>query len=125
MVFLASNCLTVSNIPSIRASDPKIGIDLSDNGHLASVVERIPSDVEAIYFEFFLDIPEDSEIPLQFKWFFEDKLVQTHSGNHTRGYTIAMLDRDPEIMQNFPSGAYRVEVWFLNTLIVSKNFSVD
>jgi len=63
-VFLASNCLTVSNVPSIRASDPKIGIDLSDNGHLAGVVERIPSDVEAIYFEFFLDIPEGSEITL-------------------------------------------------------------
>jgi len=36
-----------------------------------------------------------------------------------------MLDRDPEIIQKFPSGAYKVEVWFLNTLIVSKKFSVD
>ena len=114
----------VPSISSIKANNARIGIQLTESGRLVDEVEVIPVDAEIIYLEYFLDIPEDSKITLQYNWFHEDKLVQAGTVDHIRGYTIAILDRDPQIIKEFPQGAYRVDVWFLNTKLLSKSFKV-
>jgi MoxR-like ATPase len=124
LVLIISGCLRFSNTQSIRAMDGKLGTNLSETGLLANETDEVPSETQIIFLEFFLDVPDGWEVTLQYKWFHEDTLVLAGASNHTRGHTIATLDYDPEIIQNFPTGGYRVEVWYLNTLLLTKSFYV-
>jgi hypothetical protein len=71
-----------------------------------------------------LDIPEGSEADLTVRWFFNDQLIQAYSGKLPRGYHLATLDRDVNVIPSFETGKYYVELWFLNTLILSDDFSI-
>jgi hypothetical protein len=122
LLFLAS--CRITHLPNVSANDPRVGIAISDDGFLEAENLLIPSDTEIIYFQFFLDLPDKMEVTLDYKWYQEEKLYYAYSGVHVRGNTIATLERNPSKLAKFPSGNYRVEVWFLNTLLTSKSFQV-
>ena len=111
-------------VTTIRAEDPKINFELSQDGHIDNDESIISPDATKIYFEFFLDVPENTEVSLNFIWYYENQLIKTHYNKHPRGNVIVTLERDPSIIPEFQKGVYRVEVWFLNTMIISKKFEV-
>jgi len=111
-------------ISKISASDLTVGTKVLDNGDLADETRRVPSDSKIIYARFFLDIPEESKIDLEFRWFYENNLLTSFHGRHSRGYAIATLERDPKIFPAFQPGNYRIEIWFLNTMLIDSPFLV-
>jgi len=111
---------------NIKASDPKIGTEINqENGRLIVETTIVPTDKTRIYFEFFLDIPENVDVLLEFRWYRDSELIISHTGRFVRGYTVAFIDNDQSSSSSFSSGNYIVEVWFQNQLLISKSFTVN
>jgi len=124
IILLLAGC-NVKPLQNISASDPKIGVDISEDGFLKAEVILIPSAARIIYFQFMLDAPEKMEVLLDFKWYQERNLYYAYSGAHVKGSVTATLERNPALLKKFSPGHYYVEVWFLNTLLTSKAFQVQ
>jgi hypothetical protein len=113
----------ITTVPTVKATDIKVGYQIQDDGHVTET-NIIPSDANKIYMEFFLDVPAESKVTLEFRWYFENQLIYSYSGQHERGYAIATLERDLAQTLRFPTGKYTVEIWFLNTTLSSSSFSI-
>ena len=123
-IMLISSCKTVSSIPEISTTNPKIGNKLQSDGHVIETGQDIPANSEKVILEVLLNAPENSIIPLGFKWFYNEQLVYSHSNECPPGYVMATLERDPGKLDKFPIGHYGVEVWFLNTLLTTTPFDI-
>jgi len=111
--------------PSVGARDAMIGTELAEDGHIIQDTRTIPADAEEIHLEFYFENPTSSQIPLEFRWYAGDQLVYSYSGVHEDGYVAAYIDLDPNQQGGLPAGNYHVEVWFGNTMILSKPFVVE
>jgi len=118
----ALSCINSSLISTIRAENPKINSELSTDGNIIDDELFLPQNAATIYFEFFLDVPENTEVPMNFIWFYKGEVIQTTTNRLPRGNVIVALERNPLIIPKFQKGEYRVEGWYLNTLIVTINF---
>lgn len=124
IMIISINCGIIS-IPNINVSNVKLGTDINNDGFLISEVEIIPPTIEIIYLQFDLNAPVNMEIPLDYKWYHDNILFLNYSEIHTTGPITATLRRQTEIAELLPEGFYRVEVWYLNTLLIQKTFSIQ
>lgn len=109
----------------VSARDPRIGTEIShQNGRLVNDIAIVPQDAKRIYFEFFLDIPDNMDVLLEFRWYDDNRILFTYGGRFVKGYTVGFIEQDQNIFTGFSPGNYRVEVWFLNVMLVSKEFQV-
>jgi hypothetical protein len=113
-----------SKAPTIQAQNPLIGFELSESGHLNQDVRIIPSDAQNIYIGFNFEAVPGSSNPLEFRWFRNHEILMVYSNNFSPGYVQSMMTRDPAILDEFPSGDYIVEVWYINTALLSESFTV-
>jgi hypothetical protein len=118
------SCINSPFVTIIKGQNPRINSELSAEGNIIHDDPVISPDAKKIYFEFYLDIPENMEVPLNFIWFFRDGVIQRTSNKLPGGDVMVTLERDSSTIQEFQIGVYRVEVWYLNTLIVSKYFEI-
>jgi hypothetical protein len=110
----------------VNASEPKIGIEINkEDGRIKNDLSVIPSDSQRIYFEFFLDVPENVDVSLEFRWYSDAELIFSSTGRFGRGYTVAFIENTDNVSPGFSRGNYIVEVWFANNLLISKSFQVD
>jgi hypothetical protein len=123
-IMIILSCKTVSSIPEISATNPKIGIELQSDGHVIKTDQDIPANSEKVFLEVLLNAPEDSKIPLEFKWFHNKQLAYSNANVFPPGYVIATLERDLGKLDRFPIGHYAVEVWFLNTQLATTSFDI-
>ena len=118
------SCAGIYNIPPIELRDPKVGSQLQEDGHIVGAQE-IPADTSTIYFEAYLDVPSTSIIMLEYRWYYEDELLYSYTGRHSRGYLTAALEVDPVKTPRLPAGVYAVQVWFVNTMLAEVPFKVQ
>ncbi len=109
---------------AIKAGTVTVGSSLQSDGHVIAS-PLIPSTAKEIFAEFFLDVPAQDSVALQFRWYVQNQPLCSYSGTYPRGYVIAKIWRDESKLSAFPPGSYRVEIWFLNTRIAEKTFSVQ
>jgi hypothetical protein len=112
------------NAPDVRARDARIGTEVGEDGHIFKDIRTIPADAKEIHLEFYFENPANVIIPLEFRWYAGDQLIDSYSGVHEDGYVAAYIKLDPNQQGSLPAGNYHVEVWFTNTMILSEPFVV-
>jgi len=123
MLVILINCQTIS-LSNVDASNPKIGIDINNDGYIVEEITILRPNTEVIYFQFNLESPENMEVALDFKWYYQNTIIAEYSGIYFQGPITATLRRDKETIDAFREGGYHVEVWFLNTLLIKDFFTV-
>lgn len=115
----------ITSFPNISARDGKIGVDLADDGFLRAETSSIAPDVEIIYFQYYLDAPENLDVAIDYKWYYDGELIYSYSEIHNKGPVTATLRVNHQILDELSVGNYHVEAWFINTLLITKAFKVD
>jgi hypothetical protein len=109
----------------VKARYAMLGIEFGENRNLLENTRLIPADTKEIYLQFHLESRANSTIPLEFRWYAGDQLAYTSSGAYEDGYVITSFEPDSNKPGGFPAGNYHVEVWFKNTMILTKSFVVE
>ncbi|MEW6029581.1 MAG: hypothetical protein ACOYZ8_09655 [Chloroflexota bacterium] len=123
ILIIGMNCRLTIPL-EIRALEPKVGTEISQqDGRLVDNTTVVPSNTKRIYYEFFLDIPENTDVLLEFRWYRNDEIIYAYSGRFIRGYTVGFI-QPQEGSLGFLAGEYKVEVWFLNTMLINSSFQV-
>jgi hypothetical protein len=130
--FLAIGCLCISfgglvfyrviTLADFKATELSIDTQIANNDQISHLKE-FSVKANIIYFTFYLDCPEDMEVPIEIRWYINEDPVFASTGTHRKGYVITTLERAGDLhMAQFPPGTYRAEVWFgkkfLNSIIV-------
>ena len=123
LVFISCNLFSLPPAPKVK--DERIGLDVSQStGRLTTEIYSFPPSTRKIYLEFYLDVAKNSQYLLEFRWYHEDTLMFSMTNFHGPGYAMATLERDPKVLEEFPVGEYRVEIWFVEELISSTAFTI-
>ena len=117
--------LSLKKTSNVSVRDAIIGTELREDGHISSENSVISQTAYAIYLEFYLEAPSNLQMPLQFRWYYNEQLIYSGAGSHVKGYVGAKIARDSTKLANFPTGNYHVEVWIGNTMILSEPFVVE
>jgi len=116
--------LLLRNDSGVEARDAIFGIKFED-GHRVEDPHIIPADAKEIYVQFYLEKQGKGDVPIEVRWYAGDQLAHTSSDYYGRGYVTAYLEADLNKTGGFRAGNYHVEVWFRNTMILSKPFVVE
>lgn len=117
-------CSGTPSVPAIRTSSVVVGTEIDSEGHITDAISQITPHAKRVYIAFELEAPEESEVPLDFRWYYQSQLIYSVSKVHQSGSVLIWLERVPEKTPKFQTGHYRVDVWISNTLLFSVPFEV-
>jgi hypothetical protein len=138
VIFVAVSCLCIvfggtvflvrniaQQIQEIRASNPVIGIEISNDGSIKQSVSEISSMTDAIYFGFYYENQLASEMPVTFDWYIDGNLAISFSKKLNTGQVVVALDRN-ELYGTSPfnNGNYEVKARIGEKVLTSSSFVV-
>jgi len=90
------------------------------DGEPQGVTNVFPPTAERIYV--YVRMRSNTWMNLQFRWYYQDRLVATSTQRHDPGLSYAWMQRAPD--QVFPEGKYRVEILLGEWVEKTLNFQV-
>jgi hypothetical protein len=138
VIFLAISCLCIPSggavfllrnvtqqIEEIQASNPVIGIEISNDGSIKQPVSEISSMTDAIYFGFYYKNQLAGEMPVTFDWYIDRNLAFSFSKELKSGQVVVVLDRDELYgMSPFNEGNYEVKAHIGKKFLTSSKFVI-
>lgn len=118
--------LQVSRDSSLyKATNPIIGIELSNAGQISRQVNEISSNEKAIFFGFYLETPPRvREVPVKFDWYINGNIAYSFSKDFGQGTVVVVLDREELGMSEFNEGNYEVVARLGDKILTSAKFVV-